>query len=288
MEWIIILVVVGGLVWFFATRNKNRTPAGPPAAGAAARPVHATVKSPGAAPTLDLGAHQLGPNRKLTTALAPGATLELLESLVESYRPRKYRALQHLTPASAEVPAGAQPPAQFVELKDAANETFFVALWEEGAGSAIGLFSLSAEDLAQTTLIGNWKMRDGSLSSAGSFPPGTIGLRSPQLPSDYITGMLEAAGRDTTAGNVAAATAFMGGSFVLKGTQFIEGGTKRSAASFQARHLDAQSIADLQRILDDLASVPGLVQYVQELPWRNRALFLEDTSSGRLWESLPH
>ncbi|WP_199043362.1 hypothetical protein [Glycomyces salinus] len=229
----------------------------------------------------------LGANRKLRTDLTADETLKLLESLIETYRPRKYPEFPHVTPASAEVRPGTRPPDHFVEISDAADEMFFLAIWEEQSTCEMGLFALDQKDLNQTTLIGNWKMRDGSLTSIGRFDAGTIGLRAPQIPPDYVQEILTAGGRPVTPANVAALTEHLALQFVVKAHQFVSGTPSMSAEAFADRHRPVQSIDDIQRMLDDLATIRSLVAYIQDVPWRLRAIILHNTGPGTRWDEMP-
>jgi hypothetical protein len=73
--------------------------------------------------------------------------------------------------------------------------------------------------------------------------------------------------------------------FLLKANQFISSQDARLASRFVDDHQLRPDNAErlLQDILDDLAAWnPQVIPYIQELPYRNRAILLHRDENGKL------
>lgn len=223
--------------------------------------------------------------RKLRTDLSPESTIDLLEGLAGTYRNRQYPELPLVCPATARVAPGVPTPEHFVHLRDQAGEYFFLSIWPD---RSMALFALAQNDLDQTTLFGHWKMRDPSLTSIGRADPGMVGLGASQVAANYVEEILAKVGYPVTAANTAALAAYLGEMFLLKAAQFIEEGLTQPADRFVASHRPITSVVDIQQICTDLAAIPGMrLPYIQDEPYRVRALVLKSGLDSWIWAKLP-
>lgn len=232
------------------------------------------------------GVGRLGPGRKLRSDSDVARCRETLDAIVDTYRPRKYAELPHVVDSGYEW-YGEGRPAYVVSLTDDRDDYLLVTLCGSMSGSEIGIFPLGSDDQSMMMpLPGHWKMRDSSLASIGRYPGGTVSLREPPIPDDYVKGTLAKAGVPVTPPNVIALQNMMAQQFVVKAYQFISSQQPAFADTFAARHRDS---TDLRAILRDLAAWnPGVLPYIQDLPMRVRALLLERETfeSSPLWAGM--
>jgi len=224
----------------------------------------------------------MGSGRRLRSSLSVPAGLALLEELLLSYRAPKYTHLpSYVTAAYTWNVPTEEPPATVVSFSDGNDDFILAAFWPEGSGSELVLFPLGAGDerLQTMPLIGNWKMRDRSLSSIGTAPHGMLTLRAPRITDELFEGTVAAGGYPVTAANVQSVGLKFGEMFLIKAYEFLSAtqgpqAYERFAAAH--RYPGGPTAPFCQAILDDLvAAEPGLVPYLQELPMRIRAIMLE-------------
>jgi hypothetical protein len=229
----------------------------------------------------------------LRSGLDPDACLANLEQVLLGYRPPKYAHMpSYFVPGWRWNDEATPAPAQAVVCDDSNDDFVLVALWPAASGTELGLFPLGSGDdrLQALPLIGHWKQRDPSLTSIGVVPGGSVTLRPPRLPDDFLHGLLVGGGRPATERNLELAAHKMNEQFVIKAFQFIGSKDQRAADRFIDAHAwrPGSGIAGLQAVLDDLAApFPVVLPYMQDLPMRARAILLEYVDSGNsFWESL--
>lgn len=227
----------------------------------------------------------MGSGRKLRSDLGVQDCADLLVRLLAGYSEPRY---EHLPPA---VPAGhiwlgsGPEPAVALCCNDDRGEFLLVVLWGSEGGTEIGMFPLGAgDDRLTLPMIGHWKGQDRSLSSTGSFPHGSIALQPPVLPPDFLEGTLSGAGFPVDRSTMAAARSRIVQMFLIKAQEFIGSQDQRLAARFVEEHrltpMNAEALPQL--ILNDLGAWnPGVLPYIQELPYRVRAILLERDPAGR-------
>jgi hypothetical protein len=237
----------------------------------------------------------MGSGRRLSSALGVADTLSTLDAVVSTYRPQKYAALPLLIDAGfAWLADPAQTPKVAVSCEDAQEDFLLVALIDRAAGTEIGLFPLGSGDARLTlNIVGHWKQQDSSLSSTGTWPAGTIALRPPRVPLDLAQTTVARGGYPLTDRNLALMAEQLFTGILVKAGQFVSHSDgDRASQQFvedqgrkAAWSMDALS-APLQSVVDDLSEWnPGVLPYIQDLPWRVSAVFLEGAAnpSGTFW-----
>lgn len=234
----------------------------------------------------------MGSGRRLRSDLAIADCLTTLDGLLRSYREPKYPQMPSYVPVEWVWNSPETPPSTVVSFTDADDDFLLAAFWPVGDGSELALFPLGSGDerLQGMAIIGNWKRFDGSLSSIGVVPGGTITLAAPLLPDDYLEEIVAAAGFPVAPRNVLLIGEKVAQSFLIKAIQFLSTESDAAAARFQRTHVfDGGEIDEFcQSLLDDLvASHPGMLPYVQDLPARVRAILLDAVDApGSFWEQL--
>jgi hypothetical protein len=227
---------------------------------------------------LPSGAARIGPGRRMRTELDPDGCEELLEEILSTYRERRYVHLPHHVDCGHEWLGEGPPPDRAVCFTDGQDKWLLLTVRRQGSGSELGLFRLGGDERETPPVIGHWKMRDQSLLSIGSIPAGSVAITAPRIPADLAEDLVRSAGYPLTAANVAAAATMLEQQFLLKAHQFINSQEPGYADEFVARHRST----GLQEIVRDLAAWNTIVlPYVQDLPWRIRALMLEPATMGQ-------
>lgn len=225
----------------------------------------------------------MGSGRRLRSSRSPGACLNDIEGLVDSYRPRKYEHLPAYDVTGFTWRGEGPAPDAVVSFQDASDDFILVTLWGTESGTDLGLFPLGSGDDRLDTLpvIGNWKMRDPSLSSTGLIPGGQIVLAAPRIPPDFVAESLALAGAPPTPRNIDVMGRKLGELVMIKALQFISAQDQRASDRFADAHrYTGGSIeAYLQLVADDLVALnPGLSPYVQSIATRGRAVLLDALS----------
>ncbi|NBM16217.1 hypothetical protein [Streptomyces sp. GC420] len=238
----------------------------------------------------------LGSGRKLASSLSLGDAVQSVEDLMDSYRNRKYPTLPHLVPAGHTWHGeAAEAPAAVYAGEDQAGNFLLLTFGRSSRGTLLGVFPLgSGSERLNLPLIGNLKMRDGSLSSIGTFPDGSIELTAPTVPPTLIEDTLTAAGHPHTVDNRAVVADRLFTMAALKGYQFIsnmesEAAGQRQSAAWQQRAEGCTTLVEpIQMVVDDLAAWNvGSLPYIQDIPLRIQSILLEAVGEqGSIWEKL--
>lgn len=241
------------------------------------------------------GSPPMGSGRKLRTALSLPDALGNLEALLGTYRTPKYRAMPAFHRAGYRwLASDVTEPDAVVSFSDNRDEFMLATFWAGDGATEWGLFPLGGGDdrLVELPLIGNWKMRDRTLSSAGTLPAGMIVLAPPVITEGYLDELLHAGGAAATPRNRAELGLQLAQMLLIKAQEFISSKDPAAASRFVDRHrLAGQSPERLmQGILDDLAAAYfGTLPYIQDLPDRFAALLLEpgpDGDPAPIWSRL--
>lgn len=234
-----------------------------------------------------------GPGRRLNSQLGLERSAAILEQVLTTYSPPAYAAMSALQPARVEWRGPDPAPARSFTCTYGSDDIYLITMASEGSGTLMGLFPVGADQNSLTTpLVGQWKQADGSLSSTGTFQPGSAALHPPEIPLAYVDGILEAAEFDGTSENKLAVAEQVVSMFNVKAYQYISSNDLRSAETFVAQHSWTGDPALCSRVLADLGAWnQQVIPYIQDLPGRVRALLLESDPGGRLtadvWERLP-
>lgn len=234
----------------------------------------------------------LGSGRRLRSSLDVPGSVATLERVLATYRTPKYAHLPHTVRIRVEWLAEGAAPSESVWFEDASDSPVVAVYWPTASGSELGLFPLGDGDarLQAIPLPGHLKQVDPSLSSIGLLPGGVVGLHPPQIPDDYVTGTVVAAGFPLTDANVAAAGIKLAELTMVKSVQLVSTKGDRAVDRFTSAHAygGGSIVAYLQEVVDGLAAVdPGFTPYIQQLPVRMRALFLERAEpEAREWMGL--
>ncbi|WP_216590175.1 hypothetical protein [Streptomyces brasiliscabiei] len=213
-----------------------------------------------------------------------------------SYRNRKYPALPHLVPAGHSwLGPGEEAPAAVYASEDQAGDFLLLTFGRTNQGTLLGVFPLgSGPERLNMPLIGNLKMRDGSLRSVGAFPDGSIALTAPTVPHSLIEDTLTSAGYPHTVENRAMLADRLFTMAATKGYQFIsnmesEAAGRRQSAAWRQRAEGCGTLVEpIQMVVDDLAAWNvGALPYIQDLPLRAQSILLDAVgNAGSFWETL--
>lgn len=224
------------------------------------------------------------PGRRLRSDLSPEDCVEVLRQVFDGYRPRRRPDMEPLVPTGIRWTAADGAPSIAVSGDDESDDFVLFTFAPAGQGTEAGIFPLGGN----LAVAGHWKQRDSSLTSVGSWPPGTVCLTPPPIDESLVYGTLNAAGYPVTPGNVTKVAQEFTMLFLVKCQEFVsnrEGA--RGAERFMTTHQRWQqqgspSLADLlQAPLRLLAEWnPAVLPYVQDLPMRIRSILLEATSDS--------
>lgn len=232
----------------------------------------------------------LGTGRRLRSGLDIEACLGIVEDVLRGYGPPRYAHLPLLVDTGSRWLGTGAEPARVMSCEDSRQEFLAIAFWRDHGGTISGIFPLGGGDeRLSLPIIGHWKMRDGSLTSIGRFDAGQLALRPPVLPNGYFSDILDLAGFPATAENMDILRRQVASMFLIKAQQFIASKDARAAELFATEHRwsAAEGESMPQVILDDLGNWnPGFLPYMQDLPYRVRAILLEDLSDSGFWGRL--
>jgi hypothetical protein len=132
--------------------------------------------------------------RCLYSSRRPEDCAESLQQVFDSYRPRGHREVPPLVPADIEwVPATAGPAFTLCGHDDSDDSLLFT-FTDASGGTDAGIFPLGSGPARLTlSVVGHWQQRDSSLSSIGTWAPGTVRLTPPPIADVLIDETLQAA-----------------------------------------------------------------------------------------------
>jgi hypothetical protein len=228
------------------------------------------------------GTAVLASGRRLRSALSPPDCVTALEQVFGTYRQRRYRDLPHLVPCGIQwLRDGGTAPLAVCGSDESDNFLLFTLAATTG-GTDAGIFPLGSGDARLAlSVVGHWKRADGSLSSTGTWPAGTVLLTAPPVDDQLLDGTLLAAGYPVIPANRARLAQQLFEMFLVKSHQFIQ---SKSGSSTADRFVDDQKRrADWTSLTGPLRSTlqalgewqAGVLPYVQDLPLRCCALLLE-------------
>lgn len=227
------------------------------------------------------------PGSHLRTEASASRCVSALDEVLSTYRPRRYQHLPHVVDCGYGWRAPSREPHRVVCFTDHENDFVMVAFWDTATGSQAAVFPVhSNSHQGPTSVIAHWRTRDPTLATIGVIPAGSIALQEPTIPGNYIAGTLQAAGYPTTATNMADMHDMMLRQHLIKAHQFISSEDPVVADAFVERH---KRRADLQALVQGLGEWNAAVlPYIQDLPWRIRAIMLEPENLQRsdFWASL--
>ena len=227
----------------------------------------------------------MGSGRRLRTALDAQGCVTLIDQLSRSYREPPYPKMPSFIYPGWRWLDSSVPQPQFAACCTDENDDFMLfTFWPGDGGTEMGLFPLGSSDerLQALPIIGNWKMRDPSLSSTGTWPARLLVLQAPHLADDYFPEILATAGFPATPVNLAALTCMIHRMFLIKAGQALGSVDERAAGGFVDSHLwfDGAGPEYPQQLLHDLAAAaPEVLPYIQDLPWRVRAILLQSVGT---------
>jgi len=241
------------------------------------------------------GTAPLASGRRLRSQLSPGECAELLGQVFDGYRPRRYRELPPLVPAGIQWTAAQGAPSFALSGDDDSDDFLLFTFADAGGATEAGIFPLGSGDARLTLkVVGHWKQRDQSLSSVGTWAPGTVRLTPPPIEDALVDGTLQAAGYPLTPPNRAKVAEQFTMMFLVKCQEFVgsrEGA--RGAERFVNTHKERADWTSLTGPLRSALSLlaewePAVLPYVQDLPLRCRALLLEWDGDGAssVWSHL--
>ncbi|MGW5070783.1 hypothetical protein ACWEQJ_32680, partial [Streptomyces cyaneofuscatus] len=203
---------------------------------------------------------------------------------------------------STTVPAGhtwhgpaEEAPAVVYASQDQAGDFLLLTFGRTGGGTLLGVFPLgSGHERLQMPLIGNLKMRDGSLSSVGTFPERSVALTAPAVPRTLVEDTLTTAGYPHTPENLAVLADQLFTMTVTSGFQFInhlesEAAGRRWSADWRQRAEECTTLVEpIQMVVDDLAAWnTDTLPFIQDIPLRPQSILLEAVGNqGSIWETL--
>lgn len=240
------------------------------------------------------GTGAMGSGRRLQSSLTPQQCAQVLQEIFEGYTPRKYPELPHLVPTGIQWTAQEGVPVLALSGSDQTDDFLLFTFATVPGGTQAGLFPLGSGDARlNLPVVGHWKMRDNSLTSTGTWPAATVRLTPPPVTDDLVDSTLAAAGYPVTPANRQRLAAMMFDMFLTKSWEFIRG---QSGEGVAKRFIDAQRQAanwdsltgPIRAALQALAEWnTGVLPYVQDLPYRVRALLIEAarTRAG-VWENM--
>jgi hypothetical protein len=222
----------------------------------------------------------LGKGRKLQSNNSISKTLELLDSLLASYREPRYGEMPGFVyPGWEWIDSAGPAPDCVISFDDDRDLFMLLCLWTDGSGMQAGMFPLGGgEDPMMIPMIGHWKQRDSSLSSIGNFPPGSVFLSPPIVNNAYVEEIISTAGCQVSARNVELTSEQIHKMFCIKAHQFIASEDPGLADRFVSSHswFMGADISNAQGVLDDLCQWNfGVLPYVQDLPMRVRRIIFE-------------
>lgn len=241
------------------------------------------------------GTAPLGSGRRLRSHLSPEECVELLGQIFDGYRPRRYRDLPSLVPAGIQWTAAEGTPSLAVSGDDESGDFLLFTLAAAAGGTEAGIFPLGSGDARLTlSVVGQWKQRDGSLSSTGTWAPRTVSLTPPPIGDSLVDGTLQAAGYPLTPDNRAKMAQQFTMMFLVKCQEFV---SSREGARGAERFVDAhKQRADRTSLTGPLRSAleflaewePSVLPYIQDLPLRCRAILLDRATDGEgsIWSGL--
>ncbi|MGQ0631640.1 MAG: hypothetical protein ACT4P1_11390 [Sporichthyaceae bacterium] len=237
----------------------------------------------------------MGSGRRLRSNLQIEDALQAIEKVIDGYRSRQYPHLPHLVPTGHDwLLRDEAAPAAVYSGGDYNRDFLLFTLWRAPHGCEIGVFPLGVgDDRLQIPFIGHLKQVDSSLSSIGLVPRGSVSLRPPPVPDDFVIQLLAIARYPVTQENCAIIAQQFYMQTRLKAHQFISG---KAGDSVGQRYLDRWATAEfdatmtepVRAVLRDLASWdPGILPYIQDIPLRMRAIMLEaQDHKGTFWDDL--
>ena len=232
--------------------------------------------------------------RRLRSDLSPEECLQVLEQIFDGYRPRRRPDMKPLVPTGIRWTAADGVPSIAVSGDDQSDDFVLFTLAPAGRGTDIGTFRLVDGDF---TVEAQWKQRDSSLASVGSWPPKTVYLTPPPVDESLVYETLRSAGYPATPGNVSKVAQQFTVMFLMKCQEFVsnkEGarGAERFMRTYQQwEHQGSPSLTDLlQAPLRLLAEWnPAVLPYVQDLPMRTKSIMLDverTRDDGSAWSEL--
>ncbi|MFC5947937.1 hypothetical protein ACFQH9_06585 [Pseudonocardia lutea] len=213
---------------------------------------------------------------RLRAGVALPDCLDNLRRLIPDRQP----GVPKLLPARAYWRGAGRAPDATVTFVDDEGRFVVATLWAEDGRTEIGLFPLtSGPDRLAIPLIGHYAATFGSLSSLGTFQAGVVELAPPQITEDLLYSIVDEAGVPATPGNMGAVAGHVRDMVLEQGHQFIFGQDPAGAQSFVEGHRGASADA----IVHELACWdPGVIPYIQDLPYRIQAILLERSPEGDL------
>jgi hypothetical protein len=279
------------------TGSQQALPAGrqPATPGPGASPLGASRPAParkassqGAGATIALAG-----GRRLRSSNSPQQCADLLTSIFEGYRPRRYRELPQLVPAGVRWLGREGSPAIALCGNDQADQWLLFTLAPVPGGTEIGVFGIG--DIGQVSVIGHWKMRDSSLTSTGTWPARTVALTPPPVSDDIAATTLAANDYPVNEPNLQRMASILFDQFLAKAVTFVGGMQNDAAAKHfadtQRQQADYSSLAGpLRSVLRGLAEWDSdVLPYIQNLPQLAPAVLLHmarETGNGGVWATL--
>lgn len=226
---------------------------------------------------------------------------------MEAIRPRQYPELPRLVPAGWRwVGDEAERPEGMWVGADGDNAPIGITVREveghpedgtdgqRGGPTDLGIYPLGSGDgrlHAAAVRVLVQQMPGAAEAQSRVAPPGTIVLEAPPIPADLLAGMLRAAGRAVTPGNVDVLGQMFVTQVKLKASQFIQNsvGHERAMAYLDRWALLRGGHLDIARaVLADLCSWnASVIPYAQDIPLRMRAIMLQVVGTpGTFWDDV--
>jgi hypothetical protein len=245
--------------------------------------------------TRPLGQAPLDSGRWLRSRLAPQGCATLLEQVFSTYRAPVHQKMPLLVPAGVRWTDEEGTPVLCLSGFDKNTHFLLITLGAAADGTTnAGVFLLgTGEDRLRHPVIGDWKTRDSSLTSIGTWPANTAWLTPPPISDGYIADMVAAAGYPATPANQFRIADMVFRMMQLKCEEFIRTGQSQAVAkgftrTQQARADWSSPVGPLRALLQALAEWDAdFLPYMQDVPLRMRAVALAATASkNSIWHQL--
>jgi hypothetical protein len=223
--------------------------------------------------------YMMASGRRLKSSLDAEPSVNTLNAAAHTYSEPPYEHTPLVTPVGYTW-LGDEPPTQVVGFDDVDKYILIAALWERSDGTDIGLFPLGKGDdrIQGMPVVGYMKKADPSLSSTGTYPERLFALIPPRLTDDYFADFLMLGNLPVSPHNMALLDSKVAGMFKIKAWELIKSKDQRMATRF----VDEHESSSAQEVLDALGRWnPGVVAYIQGLPYRVRGIALSgDGAAG--------
>jgi len=246
--------------------------------------------------TTPRGQAPLGSGIRLRSHRTPQDCAALLEEIFSTYRSPVHKGMPLLSRAGVRWTAQEDKPTACRSGFDRDTHFLLITLGAAADGTTeAGIFPLGSDDGQQRhPVVDHWKVRDSSLTSAGTWPAGSAWLTRPPITDGFIDSMLATAGYPATHSNQLRIADLVFRMMLTKCDEFIQ---VRQSKAVARRFSEAQlartdwsssPVRPLRALMQALAEWDtDFLPYMQDVPPRMRAVALAATTIPRsIWHEL--